>query len=76
MQSDKRWLLHYPNQIPHELTIPNETLQSYLFSSAEAAPEHTAIHFLGKNITYEQLQEDVLKLASHLMKIGVKKVTE
>lgn len=35
MQSDKRWLLHYPNQIPHELTIPNETLQSYLFSSAE-----------------------------------------
>ncbi|RAU07932.1 long-chain fatty acid--CoA ligase [Bacillus pumilus] len=73
MQSDKRWLLHYPNQIPHELTIPNETLQSYLFSSAEAAPEHTAIHFLGKNITYEQLQEDVLKLASHLMKIGVKK---
>lgn len=34
MQSDKRWLLHYPNQIPHELTIPNETLQSYLFSSA------------------------------------------
>ncbi|WP_315898395.1 hypothetical protein, partial [Bacillus pumilus] len=38
---------------PHELTIPNETLQSYLFSSTEAAPEHTAIHFLGKNITYE-----------------------
>ncbi|MFS0656976.1 AMP-binding protein [Bacillus sp. 179-C3.3 HS] len=73
MQSDKRWLLHYPKQIPHELTIPNETLQSYLFRSAEATPEHTAIHFLGKTITYDQLYEDSLKLANYFIKLGVKK---
>ncbi|MGE6628951.1 AMP-binding protein [Bacillus sp. NPDC077027] len=73
MQSDKRWFLHYPKQIPHELTIPNETLQSYLNHSAETIPDHTAIHFIGKKVTFRQLYEDSLKLANYLMGIGLQK---
>lgn len=49
MQSQKPWLAEYPNDIPHELPLPNKTLQSILTDSAARFPDKTAISFYGKN---------------------------
>ncbi|MCG8396726.1 AMP-binding protein [Bacillus atrophaeus] len=73
MQSEKPWLSEYPDDIPHELYIPNQTLQSILTNSAAQFSEQTAIYFLGKKLTYQDVFKDALKLASFLQKNGLKK---
>ncbi|AKL85869.1 long-chain-fatty-acid--CoA ligase [Bacillus atrophaeus] len=73
MQSEKPWLSEYPDDIPHELHIPNQTLQSILTNSAAQFSEQTAIYFLGKRLTYQDVFKDALKLASFLQKNGLEK---
>ncbi|MCA1318694.1 long-chain-fatty-acid--CoA ligase [Bacillus tianshenii] len=70
---NKPWLSLYPSEIPHEIDFEERTLQSYL---KEAAIEHhskTAIHFLGKKLTFQELYDQSLKLANYLRDLGVKK---
>jgi len=68
----KPWHKNWPPNVPKTITYPEEPLHELLRRSAEKHPDHTAIHFLGKNITYKELQTDVDKLATALHKLGVK----
>lgn len=67
------WFAHYPEEIPKTLNYEVRTLQSYLEEAAEKYPEKSAIHFIGKELTYKELYESSLKLANQLLKLGVKK---
>ncbi|MCY7782176.1 MULTISPECIES: long-chain-fatty-acid--CoA ligase LcfA [unclassified Bacillus (in: firmicutes)] len=73
MQSQKPWLAEYPDDIPHELPLPNQTLQSILTDSAARFPEKTAISFFGKKITFHDILTDALKLAAFLQCNGLQK---
>ncbi|MDA1477540.1 AMP-binding protein [Bacillus changyiensis] len=73
MSVEKPWLLHYPEQIPHELQFEDQTLHSVLQQSAQQFSEKTAIHFLGKKRTYQQVYEEALKIADYLLSLGLKK---
>ncbi|MEC3631997.1 AMP-binding protein [Bacillus velezensis] len=73
MQSEKPWLSQYPEEIPHELEFTDQTLPSNLTNSAAQFPNHTAIYFLGKKLTFQDVLTDSLKLAAFLRKTGLKK---
>jgi long-chain acyl-CoA synthetase len=70
---NKPWLAHYPSQIPHTIDYPNKTLQQFLQEAASQFPNKIAIHFLGKELTFEEVYKQALKLANYLVKLGLKK---
>lgn len=73
MPTEKPWLRHYPEQIPHELQFEDQTLHSILQQSAQQFSEKTAIHFLGKKRSYREVYEDALKMADYLLSLGIQK---
>ena len=70
---NKPWLSLYPDEIPHEINFEERTLQSYLKQAAEEYPSKTAISFLGKKLTFEEVYDQSLKLANYLKGLGIKK---
>ncbi|AST06546.1 long-chain fatty acid--CoA ligase [Anoxybacillus flavithermus] len=70
---EKPWLALYPQQVPHSIDYPRKPLQQFLQEAAEQFPHKTAIHFLGKELTYKEVYEQALKLASYLQQLGLEK---
>nr|WP_275980418.1 long-chain-fatty-acid--CoA ligase [Halalkalibacter alkaliphilus] len=70
---DKVWLQSYPKEVPHTISYDESCLHDYLRRSTEKYPNHEALHFLGKDITYKELYEESKKFANQLLSIGVKK---
>lgn len=70
---NKPWLSLYPEEIPHEINFEERTLQSYLKQAAEEYPTKTAISFLGKKLTFEEVYDQSLKLANYLKGLGLEK---
>jgi long-chain acyl-CoA synthetase len=73
MYDSKPWLASYPEQIPSELEFREEPVQQYLVDAAKRFPEKTAIHFMGKEMTYKELYDEALSFASYLQQIGISK---
>jgi len=73
MESQKPWLQYYPNDIPHHINIDEKPLFYYLQQTAKEFPTKTAIHFLGKELSYTELYIQSLKLANYLQSIGLQK---
>ncbi|MDR4948800.1 AMP-binding protein [Neobacillus cucumis] len=74
MLESKPWLDLYPKEIPATLDYSTEPLQEYLINTARTSPEKSAIHFMGKEMTYKQLYDETLSLASYLQNtIGIQK---
>lgn len=73
MMTEKVWLKHYPEQIPHTLTYEPVPIQEFLTRSATKYPSHKAIHFMGKELSYQELYESALKFGNYLQTLGIKK---
>ncbi len=71
--TEKPWLAHYPPEIPHTLTYPSMPVQQFLTRAYETYPKKTAIHFMGKELSYEELYESSMKFANYLQKLGIQK---
>jgi len=69
---EKRWLAHYPPEIPHTLDYPMKTLPDYLRETAEQFGDRIAIDFLGKTVTFRELYEQAMTFAHYLRGLGVK----
>ena len=59
--------------MPKTIPYPEEPLHEILRTSAEKYPNHPAIHYLGRKITYKQLQLDVDRFATALHNLGVER---
>lgn len=73
MSELKPWLQHYPNEIPASLEYPSEPVHQFLVSTAEKFPNKVAVHFMGKEITYQKLYEESSILAGYLQGLGIAK---
>ncbi|QHJ71653.1 AMP-binding protein [Planococcus halotolerans] len=71
--TEKPWLAHYPPEIPQTLEYESKPVQDYLTHTYETSPEKTAIHFMGKDVTYKELYDSAMKFASYLQSLGIKK---
>lgn len=63
----------WPKRLPKELYYPQVPLFSIAETSANYYPEKTAIDYYGKEITYAELQRDIISLATALKQMGVEK---
>lgn len=68
---DPLWRRHYDPDVPAVLDIPELTLPEILSGSAKDFPDHPAIIFFGKTISYRRLQELVLRAAAGLKRLGL-----
>ncbi|MDW4527598.1 AMP-binding protein [Rossellomorea marisflavi] len=73
MSMNKPWLTEYPEQIPREFSLVEKPLQSYLTDAAEKYGGKTAIHFMGKELSYSEVHEAALKFGSYLQGLGIEK---
>lgn len=71
--SNQSWKDHYPQEVPVELEYPNQPLSDFLKLAAQDFPNHTAVSFIGKTLSYQQLLEAAYKFANALLKMGLKK---
>ena len=70
---ERPWLSLYPEEINKQLDYTPAPLQDYLTKAAELYPDKSAIHFMGKEITYKTLHQSALKFANYLKGLGVEK---
>lgn len=73
MSEHRPWLANYPEEIPANLAYKSEPVQTYLTNAAKEFPNKSAIHFMGKEMSYETLNDHACKLASYLQKLGLEK---
>jgi long-chain acyl-CoA synthetase len=72
--TDKRpWLKNYPKEIPASLEYKKMPVQHFLQHAASEFSDNVAIHFMGKEITYDKLYESALKFAGYLQHLGIVK---
>ncbi|NYF25094.1 AMP-binding protein [Sporosarcina sp. JAI121] len=67
------WLDLYPADISKTLDYERIPLQEFLTRSSAEYPDKTAIHFMGKNISYKEFHQSALKFANYLSSIGIGK---
>lgn len=70
---ERPWHKEYPEAIPFFIEEEPQLLPTYLYETTREYPEKIAIHFLGKEISFLQLEEYVMTFASYLQKLGVQK---
>ncbi|MGZ9584550.1 long-chain-fatty-acid--CoA ligase [Paenibacillus marinisediminis] len=73
MYGERPWLGHYPPEVAHSYEYPNDNLAQLLVNTAEQFPQHDALDFLGKRMSYEQVLEGAYRFADGLINLGVKK---
>jgi len=70
---NKAWLAHYPEEVLPSYEYPKHNIAQFLIDAREKAPEHTALYFLGKKISYEALYKSSCQFANALTTLGIKK---
>lgn len=73
MTNPRPWLQHYPEEIPSHIDYGKNPLQFYLKKAASEFPDNKAVHFLGKEFTYEYIYDSAERLAGYLQEIGIQK---
>lgn len=73
MAESKPWHKVWPQDVPKTLLYPEVPLFELLRKSAEKHPDSTAIIYLGKKITYRELDLFSDRFAAALHDLGVKK---
>ena len=71
---DRRWLSSYPEGVPHDI---NPALYSSLVDLMEQAftryAARTAYHFMGKDVSFAQVDRDSLRMAAYLQSLGLQR---
>ncbi|MCU0577116.1 MAG: AMP-binding protein [Desulfobacterota bacterium] len=70
--AEKPWLKHYDKHVPPTLKYEDKTFAEQFREIVEKYPDKTAIVYMGRNLTYRQLDELSNQLAQYLIKIGLK----
>jgi long-chain acyl-CoA synthetase len=70
---EKRWLAHYDEGVPQTLVpYPLHTLLHYVAETAQQRPDHPALLFQGRSVTYAALAGLSNACAAALVAMGVK----
>ncbi len=66
------WLAHYPKGVPHTIdTSPWENLPAFVEENFKKYAASPLCHFMGKDYSYGQIDEQSRAFAAYLQKIGV-----
>ncbi|REK74423.1 long-chain-fatty-acid--CoA ligase [Paenibacillus paeoniae] len=67
------WLKYYPDEVPATLTYPDCSIAEFLSDAAKRFPDHDAVYFMGKRVTYREVHVSAIRLAKELTVRGVAK---
>lgn len=67
------WKDLYPKQVPVSLDYPNQPLGYFLQESARNYPDHTAVLFMGKALSYKQILHEAYRFSNVLESLGLQK---
>ncbi len=67
----KPWLQFYDDGVPEALEFPDVGLSTMLAQTAERYPDHIALIFYGRKMTYRQLDQQTSQFAAALQGLGV-----
>lgn len=70
---NKPWFNHYPEEVPHSYDYPQQNLAQFLIDSAAEYPDHIALDFMGKRMSYSHLLKSVYRFANALLRLGIRK---
>ncbi|HUH66248.1 MAG TPA: long-chain fatty acid--CoA ligase [Syntrophales bacterium] len=73
MSFKRIWHKNYPPGIPAEIEFEKITIPQVLTRTSEKFPDHTALIFMGTQITYRELEGLVNRFAKAFVSLGVKK---
>jgi len=71
--AERPWLAAYPKEVPPALTYEDTALHDLLEQAAAKHGGVTATIFYGAKLTYRQVHEQARRLASGLLKLGVRR---
>ena len=71
--SEQPWFLHYPEGVPHELSLCPETLLAMFSRSAQRFSHRPALYFFGKTLSYQECHSLVERFAGGLAALGIRK---
>lgn len=67
------WIKHYPAEVPPTFDYPKQPLGQMLLDSAQSYPEHAAVEFMGRRLSYRALLDASRRFAQALLGFGVRK---
>ena len=70
--SDLPWIKSYLPGVRWDAPIPVGPVQGVLDTAAATWPDHSALDFMGRRITYSELQSLVNRAAKGFQQLGVK----
>ena len=70
---EQPWFLHYPEGVPHELSLSPETLLAMFSRSAQRYSRRPALYFFGKTLSYHECHALVERFACGLAALGIRK---
>ena len=70
---EKPWLKYYPEGVPEEVKIPDQSIPEIFDEASNKYANNTALIFYGKKINYRTLRELVDRFATALADLGVAK---
>ncbi len=70
---ERPWLKNYLPGVPHDVEIPEISVNALFDQIVEKYPNRTAIIFYGKKISYRELQDKIYRFANALGGFGIKK---
>ena len=71
----KPWLKHYDDHVPHSLNYSNKTYAELCREATAHIPSRTAVYYMGRGITYHELDKLSNRFAHFLKKSGLKKLS-
>ena len=72
MSFERSWHKSYAAGVPGDMAFEKITLPEFLTRTAQRFPDRTALIFMGKKITYRELEALVNRFAKALIELGVK----
>ncbi|MDY0405411.1 long-chain-fatty-acid--CoA ligase [Virgibacillus sp. 179-BFC.A HS] len=73
MVDQKPWLKFYPKEIPASISYDEKPLYAFLEEAALMYKEKKALHFMGKELSFEEVFKQAKQMANFLQYVGVQK---
>ncbi|MFC0557871.1 AMP-binding protein [Halalkalibacter alkalisediminis] len=71
--TEKNWIQRYDKEIPASIDYPKQALHELVEEVALRSPNHVALEFLGKSLTYKEFAQSVRRFANQLQTLGLEK---
>jgi long-chain acyl-CoA synthetase len=73
MEEEKLWYQHYPSEIPTSIEYDEKPLHYFLQETAKEFPNLKALHFMGKELSFQEVYLQAKRVAIYFQALGIEK---